>query len=149
MEIPDRRYWDGTLGCNGWRAKPGGDQTGRRAAFTMLEIMITVAIISLILAIAMPNLLKAREKAQRTACIANLKKLSHMKELWAFEKNKPLNAVPNSSDITPYLGGGKMPSCPANGTYTLGRVSRTPGCSLADLGHDAGESDSDEHHAQD
>ena len=115
----------------------------------MLEIIITVAIIGLILAIAMPNLVKAREKAQRTACIANLKKLSHVKELWAFEKNKSQTAVPNPSDMTPYLGGGKMPSCPANGSYTLGRVSRTPVCSLADLGHDTGDSDAEDHHAQD
>ena len=95
------------------------------------------------------NLVKAREKAQRTACIANLKKLSHVKELWAFEKNKSQTAVPNPSDMTPYLGGGKMPSCPANGSYTLGRVSRTPVCSLADLGHDTGDSDAEDHHAQD
>src|SRR5688500_6460665 len=57
--------------------------TSGRAAFTLVEIMIVVAIIGLLAAIAIPNFVRARENAQRTACTANLKGIDGIKGTWA------------------------------------------------------------------
>ena len=50
----------------------------RKAGFTLVEIMIVVAIIALLAAIAIPNFMKARRSSQKSACIANLKQIAAM-----------------------------------------------------------------------
>ena len=56
-------------------------KTNRKSAFTLVEIMIVVAIIGLLAAIAIPNFVKARTTAQTNACIANLKQIQGAIEL--------------------------------------------------------------------
>jgi prepilin-type N-terminal cleavage/methylation domain-containing protein len=106
----------------------------RQAGFTLVEIMIVVAIIGLLAAIAIPNFVRARETARMNACINNLRMIDSAKQQWAIEKNQPQNATPGEADITPYIKGNQMPVCPANGTYTIGNISTDPTCSL---GNDA------------
>src|SRR3954469_23830578 len=101
--------------------------TSRRSAFTLVEIMIVVAIIGLLAAIAIPNFIKAREASQKNACIANLKQIDGAKNTWALEQKKISADVPADTDIfgaTLYIR--EKPGCPANGTYTLGAVSSKP-----------------------
>jgi len=62
---------------------------GPRSGFTLIEIMIVVAIIGLLAAIAIPNFAKMRTKAQRQACIMNLKTLDSAKEAWRPKAGKP------------------------------------------------------------
>ena len=62
--------------------------TSRKSGFTLVEIMIVVAIIGLLAAIAIPNFVKARTASQKNACIANLKQLEGAKATWALENNK-------------------------------------------------------------
>jgi prepilin-type N-terminal cleavage/methylation domain-containing protein len=104
--------------------------------FTLVEIMIVVAIIGLLAAIAIPNFVRARNTSQKNSCINNLRQIDGAKNQWALENKKVDTDTPVNSDITPYLKGATVPTCPANGNYTLGSVATLPSCDLAgSLGH--------------
>ena len=100
-----------------------------RSGFTLVEIMIVVAIIGLLAAIAIPNFSRARSTAQRNACINNLRQIDGAKQMWATENRKSDADVPTESDIGVYLKGNTMPTCPGTGApYRIGAVSENPVC---------------------
>ena len=104
--------------------------------FTLVEIMIVIAIIGLLCAIAIPNYVKARANSQANACINNLRQIDSAAQQVAFEQNKHVGDILNyPNDITPYIklnSALQVPPCPAGGNYSLNPVGSTPSvvCSL-------------------
>jgi prepilin-type N-terminal cleavage/methylation domain-containing protein len=95
--------------CRNNRSLPG---------FTLVEIMIVVAIIGLLAAIGIPNFIRARKTAQKNLCINNLRIIDGAVQELRLER--PADPV-DQTHITPYLGrelpGGVFPRCPNGGTY--------------------------------
>jgi len=104
--------------------------------FTLVEIMIVVAIIGLLAAIAIPNFVKARAASQKNACIANLKQMDGAKATWALEQKKVSTDTPVDTDLfgsTQYIR--DKPECPGGGTYALNDVQTKPSCTQTAAGH--------------
>ena len=115
-----------------------------KKGFTLIEIMIVVAIIGLLAAIAIPNFVHARTTAQQNACINNLRQIDGAKQEWALENKANPTSVPVDSNIQPYMGRGtqgSLPTCPLDTTatfdssYSIGSVSVPPTCLISSTNH--------------
>ena len=107
------------------------------AAFTLVEIMIVVAIIGLLAAIGVSNFIRARSTSQANACINNMHQIDGAVTEWALEKGKKTGdpAPSLADDLTPYIrlnSSSSIPSCPAGGNYIMSTVGEIPqiSCSL-------------------
>ncbi len=103
-----------------------------RRGFTLVEVMITILIIGILSAIAIPNFLSARTRARRNICMTNLKRIDSAKEQWAMDFKKSVGDACANTDIAgtgSYLN--YFPACPLGGTYTTQVVGTKPTCSFA------------------
>ena len=69
----------------------------RRGGFTLVEIMIVVAIIALLAAIAVPNFLRARKRSQATRILEDLRIIDSATDQYAIENNKTSASTPRPS----------------------------------------------------
>jgi prepilin-type N-terminal cleavage/methylation domain-containing protein len=110
----------------------------KKSGFTLVEIMIVVAIIGLLAAIAIPSFMKSRAESQAKACINNIRQISAGKEQAAttlgWTNGMATTDAAVISNIYEWVKGGTNVTCPAGKTaYTLNAIGADPTCGLGTL----------------
>ena len=102
-----------------------------RLGFTLVEILIVVLIIGMLLAVAAPGFVHARQTSQARNCQYNLKTLLGAKERWAMDHHRGETDIPTMDELVgPTLYIKLSPVCQAGGTYTIGSLETLPTCSI-------------------
>ena len=101
-------------------------QEMKKSGFTLVEIMIVVAIIGLLAAIGIPSMQKARDNSRAKACVNNLRMIAAGTEQHMMDNNATTATLAESAV---YIKGG-LPECPQAGTYTVGTETTDPTCSV-------------------
>ncbi|MBB6052861.1 competence type IV pilus major pilin ComGC [Armatimonas rosea] len=107
----------------------------KRGAFTLIEIMVALMILTTLFSIAVPQFLRAREVSRARGCVKNLKVIEMAKEQYGMDNHLSAGAtLPALSALcgngtTTYIKG-PGPICESGGTYTVGVLSADPTCSI-------------------
>ena len=114
----------------------------KATGFTLVEIMIVVLIIGILLAIAIPNFVSARESSRAKACVGNLKQIDSATQQWCMDQKKSNTNYSTGPVITTDLvntsGASYIratPVCPSAGTYSAATtITGTPQCTISGAG---------------
>ena len=108
---------------------------GTKAGFTLTEIMIVVFIIAMLVAVALPNFMRAKRDVERVTCLSNLKAIDEAIDRYASSLELGGAEPVVFEGLMPrYLK--SRPVCPSRGTYSVTIVSANPVCSMEEiLGH--------------
>ena len=106
--------------------------TSQGSGFTLVEIMVVVAIVGLLAAIAIPSFIRARANSQQNACINNMRQIDSAKDQWAMENGAKTADLVVESAVDGFMRRGR-PHCPAQGVYSYNPVGQPPSCSLSNL----------------
>ena len=113
----------------------GGSSSGAFAHISKKFIIALAAIAAVVLAVGIPNFIRARSTSAAQPCVNNLRIIDSAKQQWALERARTTNHVPTWDDVHPYFPdrwSNSIPVCPDEGTYTLGQFGEPPTCSLGD-----------------
>jgi len=101
----------------------------QKKGFTLIEIVLVATVIAFLVALVVPNAMRARQRSQTNTCITNLKQIAGAKTLWAIEGGLVSGDTIDLADIiSAYFK--ETPVCPAGGIYTIGMVGVDPACSV-------------------
>ncbi len=117
--------------------------SSRKAAMTLLELIIVVMLIAMLVALMIPLLNKPRENARASICVHNLRQIESAKEVWALEKGKSGDDEPTPEELASYLKNTmRKIACPSGGkdatfesSYIVGTVSEHPTCAVLPDNH--------------
>ncbi len=111
----------------------------RKTGFTLVEIMIVVLIIGILLAIAIPNFVSAREASRAKACVGNLKQIDSATQQWCMDNKKSTSTYGTGpvigTDLVKTDGTGYLrstPNCPSGGTEAVAAsIGANPTCTIS------------------
>jgi hypothetical protein len=101
--------------------------TTRYVGFAILFVVL-----AMMLALAIPNFIRARNTRCCNACVNNLRQIDGAKQQWAVENKKEATDTPTPDDIRVYIKNSQFPDCPEGGTYQVNPVGKDPTCSIPD-----------------
>ena len=105
----------------------------RKSGFTLVEIMIVVAIIGLLAAIAIPSFLNARTKSQQNACINNLRQIDGAIYQYKLDHNNTPPGTVGADLVPTYIS--RTPRCPASAATATYAIASPPVCPTPVAGH--------------
>ena len=101
-----------------------------KRGFTLIQMLVVVAIIGVLVTVAIPSLVKSRESTQTKACIENIRNIWFAQQQWAQAHETQVTKDLVAADLLPYLGDSALPKCPSGGTYVITKADTMPYCDV-------------------
>lgn len=103
-------------------------------------MMVVLLIVGLLMAIAVPQWAKSRDRSRRMTCLANLKQIEDAKDVTAMTNQlKPGDTVTEEELVPQFLKGTGLPDCPSGGTYDIKPIGESVECSIHGVVHGSAE----------